>query len=142
MKRTTKNRINLSIIFPGLKEKTSQLTYCQNFPYFTAEQSAQTNMIKREDIIIISETNIKCTADLGVLCNLEDLDFIRAIYPTTYVNKSLTVIRPQLHINHRYVWSLYAKTERASIIIAAGQRIRSDLPYFFMVFVCWRTGFL
>ena len=54
----------------------------------------------------------------------------------------MPVTRPQLPINHRYVWRLYAKTEWTRSIIAARQRIRLDLRYFFTVFLCWLAGFL
>ena len=40
-----------------------------------------TNTIE-QNIGLLSVVNPKCMAELSVLCNLEDLDFNRAIYPT------------------------------------------------------------
>ena len=46
-------RRNLSVVYPGLQEKTDQLTYARNPQTWPAKQPAQTNMIELEDIIII-----------------------------------------------------------------------------------------
>ena len=64
--------------------KTYQLTYCQKCSNLQPELSTQANYtIELEDIIINGNYYPKCIAELDVLCNLEDLDFNRAICPTT-----------------------------------------------------------
>ena len=63
------------------------------------EPSAQTNTIQ-EDIIIVPA---KVTTELGVLCNLEDLFFLKIeLYLSDLINKYVTVSISQLHIFHTY----------------------------------------
>ena len=52
-------RRNLFVIYPGLQEKTDQLTYARNSQTWPAKQPAQTNTIEPEDIIIIIWDNSK-----------------------------------------------------------------------------------
>ena len=105
-KRITKKRI--CCLYPGPEEKTSQLTYCQKFPNLTTRAVRQLGEydIKREDTInyYYFWHNSKFRAGLGLLWNVGDLDFNRAIF-----------IRPHKHI---CMWlrldTVYANTEQRS----------------------------
>ena len=49
-------RRNLSDVYPGIEEKTHQLTYCQKFPNLKTQALHSNESIELEYTIIISKT--------------------------------------------------------------------------------------
>ena len=75
-------RRNLSAVSPGLEKGTYQLTYRQKFPNLTT-RAVHTNEYDRiGGHNYYLGDNSKGIAEIGVLCNLEDLDFNRVVSPT------------------------------------------------------------
>jgi len=74
---------NLCIVYPGLEEKSYELTYFQKFPNLTTWAIHSNEYSRTEGYNYYTWDNSKRMVELGLLCNIEDLDFNRAIYSTT-----------------------------------------------------------